>query len=87
MITENAPLYLSGQTGSGKTAVALALAKTLGPVEIINADAYQVYSGLEILTAPLPRKKRNSFRIISLAFSTATMNATRQPFPTWPAPR
>jgi len=51
MTTENAPIYLSGQTGSGKTAVALALAKTLGPVEIINADAYQVYSGLEILTA------------------------------------
>lgn len=51
MTAENAPLYLSGQTGSGKTAVALALAEQIGPVEIINADAYQVYSGLEILTA------------------------------------
>lgn len=45
------PLYLAGQTGSGKTAVALELARRLAPVEIINADAFQVYRGLEILSA------------------------------------
>ncbi len=44
-------LYLAGPTGSGKTAVALALARLVPPVEIINADAYQAYRGLEILSA------------------------------------
>lgn len=45
------PLFLAGQTGSGKTAVALALARILAPVEIINADAFQIYRGMETLTA------------------------------------
>lgn len=47
----NSPFYLAGQTASGKTAVALELAKRYGPVEIVNADAFQVYRGIEILTA------------------------------------
>jgi len=46
-----APLFLAGQTGSGKTAVALELARLLSPVEIINADAFQIYRGMETLTA------------------------------------
>lgn len=46
-----APLYLAGPTGCGKTAVSLALARLVAPVEIINADAYQIYRGLEILSA------------------------------------
>jgi tRNA dimethylallyltransferase len=45
------PLYLAGQTGSGKTAIALELARQLAPAEIINADAFQIYRGLEILSA------------------------------------
>lgn len=45
------PLYLAGPTGSGKTAVALELARILAPVEIVNADAFQSYRGLEILSA------------------------------------
>ncbi len=44
-------LYLAGQTGSGKSAVALELSRQLGPVEIINADAFQIYRGMECLTA------------------------------------
>ncbi len=46
-----APLFLAGQTGSGKTAIALALARVLAPAEIINADAFQIYRGMETLTA------------------------------------
>ncbi len=46
-----APLYLSGPTASGKSAVALALAERLPAVEIINADAFQAYRGMEILSA------------------------------------
>jgi tRNA dimethylallyltransferase len=45
------PLYLAGPTGSGKTAVALALARLLAPCEILNADAFQAYRGMEILSA------------------------------------
>ncbi|MDA7921977.1 tRNA (adenosine(37)-N6)-dimethylallyltransferase MiaA [Verrucomicrobiales bacterium] len=51
MTSQHAPIYLAGQTGCGKTAVALEIAKQLGGVEIINADAYQVYRGIEILSA------------------------------------
>jgi tRNA dimethylallyltransferase len=45
------PLYLAGPTGCGKTAVSLALGRLVAPVEIVNADAYQIYRGLEILSA------------------------------------
>lgn len=42
--------YLTGPTASGKSAVALALALRTGG-EIVNADAFQLYRGLDILTA------------------------------------
>ena len=45
------PLYLAGQTGSGKTGVAIELAKRLESAEVINADAFQIYRGIEILSA------------------------------------
>ncbi len=45
------PFYLAGPTGSGKTAVALELASRLKSVAIINADAFQIYRGIEILSA------------------------------------
>ncbi len=44
------PLFLLGPTGCGKSAVAVALAERLG-AEIVSADAYQVYRGIEVLTA------------------------------------
>ncbi len=45
-----APLYIGGPTGAGKSAVALALAERCGG-EIINADAFQLYRGMEVLSA------------------------------------
>jgi tRNA dimethylallyltransferase len=45
-----APFYIVGPTGSGKSALALELAESIG-AEIVNADAFQIYRGLEILTA------------------------------------
>ncbi len=49
-------LYLTGATASGKSAVALALARQTGG-EIINADAFQLYRGLDIVTAkPSPEE-------------------------------
>lgn len=44
------PLFICGPTASGKTGFALAIAKALDG-EIINADAFQLYRGLEVLTA------------------------------------
>lgn len=52
------PLYLAGPTGCGKTAVSLALGRLVAPVAIVNADAYQIYRGLEILSAaPTPEER------------------------------
>lgn len=47
-------LYIVGPTASGKTAAALHLALQLSG-EIVNADAFQLYRGLDIITAkPTP---------------------------------
>ncbi|MFZ2279350.1 MAG: isopentenyl transferase family protein, partial [Prosthecobacter sp.] len=42
--------FITGPTASGKTALAIALAKHVGG-EIVNADAFQLYAGMDILTA------------------------------------
>ena len=44
------PLYICGTTASGKTSLALSLAEALDG-EIVNGDAFQVYRGLEVLSA------------------------------------
>ncbi|MFO1483032.1 MAG: tRNA (adenosine(37)-N6)-dimethylallyltransferase MiaA [Verrucomicrobiaceae bacterium] len=43
-------LFIVGPTASGKSALAIAVAERLGG-EIVNADAFQLYAGLNILTA------------------------------------
>ena len=51
-----------GATGTGKTALSLDLAERLGasgrPAEIVNADAMQLYRGMDIGTAKLPLGER-----------------------------
>lgn len=44
-------IVLAGPTGSGKSQVALALAERFEKAAIVNADAFQVYRGIEILSA------------------------------------
>ena len=44
-------LALVGPTASGKSALALAVARALGDVEIVSVDSMQVYRGLDIGTA------------------------------------
>lgn len=44
------PYFICGPTASGKSALALEMAEKLGG-EIVNADAFQLYRGLETLSA------------------------------------
>jgi tRNA dimethylallyltransferase len=44
------PFYICGPTASGKSALALEMAEKLDG-EIVNADAFQLYRGLEIVSA------------------------------------
>lgn len=50
MKTSPQPFYVVGPTGSGKSALAIMLANLWGG-EIVNADAFQLYQGLDICTA------------------------------------
>ena len=50
------PYYICGPTASGKSALALEMARQLDG-EIVNADAFQLYRGLEIVSAaPSPEE-------------------------------
>ncbi|MGO3147304.1 MAG: tRNA (adenosine(37)-N6)-dimethylallyltransferase MiaA [Leucobacter sp.] len=56
-----------GATGTGKSAYSLELAERLTqesgtPAEIVNADAMQLYRGMNIGTAKLPENARRSFQ-------------------------
>ena len=42
--------YITGPTASGKSALGLALAARIGG-EVVNADAFQIYRGMDIVTA------------------------------------
>lgn len=50
MNLDHSAVLLAGGTASGKTALGLALAERIGG-EIVNADAFQLYRGLDICTA------------------------------------
>ncbi|NWK54233.1 tRNA (adenosine(37)-N6)-dimethylallyltransferase MiaA [Verrucomicrobiaceae bacterium N1E253] len=49
-MTPPSPVYVCGPTASGKSSLAIQLAQKLDG-EIVNADAYQLYRGIEILSA------------------------------------
>ena len=51
------PIAIVGPTGTGKSALALAVAERIGG-EIVNADAMQLYRGMDIGTAKLPLAER-----------------------------
>jgi tRNA dimethylallyltransferase len=51
------PIAIVGPTGTGKSALALAVAEHIGG-EIVNADAMQLYRGMDIGTAKLPMAER-----------------------------
>jgi len=53
-----ARVAIVGSTASGKSAVALAVARRLGDVELVSIDSMQVYRGMDIGTAkPTPAER------------------------------
>ena len=55
-------IVLTGATGTGKTALSLGLAEAIasrgGRAEVVNADALQLYRGMDVGTAKLPVAER-----------------------------
>jgi tRNA dimethylallyltransferase len=54
---EGIPCYICGPTASGKSSLALEMAEKLNG-EIVNADAFQLYCGLEIVSAAPSTEER-----------------------------
>ncbi|WP_242497635.1 tRNA (adenosine(37)-N6)-dimethylallyltransferase MiaA [Microbacterium protaetiae] len=61
-MSERSLWAIVGATGTGKTALSLEVAEALAaggrPAEIVNADAMQLYRGMDIGTAKLPESAR-----------------------------
>ena len=70
------PIAVIGPTGSGKSALALELAERLPAAEIINADAMQLYRGMDIGTAKLPVAERRGITHHQLDVLEVTETAT-----------
>ncbi len=69
------PLAIIGPTGTGKSALALAVAERIGG-EIVNADAMQLYRGMDIGTAKLPVAERRGVAHHQLDVLEVTETAT-----------
>ena len=69
------PIAVVGPTGTGKSALALTLAERLGG-EIVNADAMQLYRGMDIGTAKLPPAQRRGIPHHQLDVLDVTATAT-----------
>ncbi|WP_026256174.1 tRNA (adenosine(37)-N6)-dimethylallyltransferase MiaA [Mycobacterium sp. 155] len=69
------PIAVIGPTGTGKSALALALAERLGG-EIVNADAMQLYRGMDIGTAKLTVAERRGIPHHQLDVLGVTETAT-----------
>ncbi len=69
------PLAIIGPTGTGKSALALAVAERVGG-EIVNADAMQLYRGMDIGTAKLTVSERRGVPHHQLDVLDVTETAT-----------
>lgn len=69
------PLAIVGPTGTGKSQLALEVAEQLGG-EIVNADAMQLYRGMDIGTAKLPVAQRRGIPHHQLDVLDVTETAT-----------
>ena len=71
-------LYICGPTASGKSSLALTLAEKMNG-EIVNADAFQLYRGLETIAASpsLEEQERVTHHLYSVLDVTETLDANR----------
>jgi tRNA dimethylallyltransferase len=69
------PIAVVGPTGTGKSALALDVAARLGG-EIVNADAMQLYRGMDLGTAKLPVADRRGIAHHQLDVLDVTQTAT-----------
>nr|MDP9168288.1 (d)CMP kinase [Actinomycetota bacterium] len=69
------PVAIVGPTGTGKSALALDVAERLGG-EVVNADAMQLYRGMDIGTAKLPAAQRRGIPHHQLDVLDVTETAT-----------
>jgi tRNA dimethylallyltransferase len=69
------PIAIIGPTGTGKSALALAVAERVGGA-IVNADAMQLYRGMDIGTAKLPVAERRGIPHHQLDVLEVTETAT-----------
>lgn len=69
------PLAIIGPTGTGKSDLALDFAERVG-AEIVNADAMQLYRGMDIGTAKLPAGRRRGIPHHQLDVLNVTETAT-----------
>jgi tRNA dimethylallyltransferase len=69
------PIAIVGPTGTGKSLLALAVAERIGG-EIVNADAMQLYRGMDIGTAKLPAEQRRGIAHHQLDVLDVTETAT-----------
>jgi tRNA dimethylallyltransferase len=70
------PLAIIGPTGTGKSQLALDFAERIGNAEIVNADAMQLYRGMDIGTAKLPVDQRRGIPHHQLDVLDVTETAT-----------
>ena len=71
----NRPLAILGPTGTGKSQLGLDVAERVGG-EIVNADAMQLYRGMDIGTAKLPIEERRGIPHHQLDVLHVTKTAT-----------
>ena len=71
----NRPVAIVGPTGTGKSQLAIEVARRVGG-EIINADAMQLYRGMDIGTAKLPVAERRGIPHHQLDVLDVTETAT-----------
>ncbi|WP_199253462.1 tRNA (adenosine(37)-N6)-dimethylallyltransferase MiaA [Mycolicibacterium mengxianglii] len=73
------PIAIIGPTGTGKSELALQVAERLGEgpgAEVVNADAMQLYRGMDIGTAKLPVEQRRGIPHHQLDVLEVTETAT-----------
>lgn len=70
------PLAIIGPTGTGKSQLALDFAERIGNAEIVNADAMQLYRGMDVGTAKVPVEQRRGIPHHQLDVLDVTETAT-----------